>query len=60
MQVIIDKETGRSKGYGFVKFTNSRSYDAALAEASGQVCPPSQHKVFLLKGITILLDPCEC
>jgi RNA recognition motif-containing protein len=33
----MDKETGRSKGYGFVKFTSSRSYDDALAEANGQV-----------------------
>jgi RNA recognition motif-containing protein len=35
-QVIVDRETGRSKGFGFVQMTNPGEADAATAALNGQ------------------------
>lgn len=68
LQVIMDKDTGRSKGYGFVKFTSSRSYDNALSEANGQVNPPPRLQGFHIPNqpgfefpsdACPSVDPCE-
>ncbi|HCC23825.1 TPA: RNA-binding protein [Candidatus Falkowbacteria bacterium] len=34
--VIMDKMTGRSKGFGFVTFTNDEDADKAMAELNGK------------------------
>ena len=36
-QVVIDRETGRSKGYGFVKFDDSRDAEDAINGSHGKV-----------------------
>ena len=36
-QVVIDRETGRSKGYGFVKFDDTRDASDAIASCHGKV-----------------------
>jgi RNA recognition motif-containing protein len=33
--VIMDRATGRSKGFGFVEMTNDEEADAAIAKADG-------------------------
>ena len=33
--VIMDRATGRSKGFGFVEMTNDAEADAAVAKADG-------------------------
>ena len=33
--VIMDRETGRSKGFGFVEMTNDAEADAAIAKGDG-------------------------
>ena len=35
-QVISDRETGRSKGFGFVEMANDAEADAAIAALNGQ------------------------
>lgn len=35
IQIIIDPATGRSKGYGFVRFTNEYERDQAIAQLNG-------------------------
>ena len=35
-QVIMDRETGRSKGFGFVEMDNGAEADAAIAALNGQ------------------------
>ena len=35
-QVIMDRETGRSKGFGFVEMDNGVEADAAIAALNGQ------------------------
>ena len=35
-QVITDRETGRSKGFGFVEMENAQEADAAIAALNGQ------------------------
>lgn len=37
-QVVTDNVTGRSKGYGFVRFGTEEERDAALTEMNGEVC----------------------
>lgn len=37
LQVVIDRETGRSKGYGFVKFDDTRDASDAIASCHGKV-----------------------
>ncbi len=34
--VIMDRESGRSKGYGFVEFEDDAAGEAAIAKADGQ------------------------
>jgi len=35
-QVITDRETGRSKGFGFVEMTNDQEADAAISALNGK------------------------
>jgi RNA recognition motif-containing protein len=35
-QVIMDRDTGRSKGFGFVEMGDSQTADAAIAALNGQ------------------------
>ena len=35
-QVVMDRDTGRSKGFGFVEMTNDNEARAAIAALSGQ------------------------
>ncbi len=35
-QVIMDRDTGRSKGFGFVEMTNDQEANAAIAALNGQ------------------------
>lgn len=35
-EVIMDRETGRSKGFGFVEMTNSQAGNAAMNALNGQ------------------------
>lgn len=37
-KVVIDRVTGRSKGYGFVKFGDEREQQRAMTEMNGVVC----------------------
>ena len=37
-KVITDAATGRSKGYGFVRFGSEEERDRALTEMNGQYC----------------------
>ena len=37
MQVVIDRETQRSKGYGFVKFEDPRDAKDAISGCNGKV-----------------------
>jgi len=34
--VIVDRETGRSKGFGFVEYSDDQEAQAAIAELDGQ------------------------
>jgi RNA recognition motif-containing protein len=35
-QIIMDRDTGRSKGFGFVEMNNGAEADAAIAALNGQ------------------------
>lgn len=35
-QVVMDRDTGRSKGFGFVEFSDSQAASAAIAEMNGK------------------------
>ncbi|MBT3235238.1 MAG: RNA-binding protein [Bdellovibrionales bacterium] len=35
-RVIMDRQSGRSKGFGFIEMTDTESGDAALAEMNGK------------------------
>lgn len=38
MDVIRDKETGRSRGFGFVKYDNVEDAKDAMTAMNGKVC----------------------
>lgn len=45
LQIIYDQETGRSRGFGFIKFEDQRDADDAIVEADGKASdlrPPLQ------------------
>jgi RNA recognition motif-containing protein len=35
-QVVMDRDTGRSKGFGFVEFSNDQEADAAISALNGR------------------------
>ena len=35
-QVVMDRDTGRSKGFGFVEFSNDKEADAAISALNGR------------------------
>lgn len=35
-QVVMDRDTGRSKGFGFVEFSNSQAATAAISALNGK------------------------
>ena len=37
-KVIMDRETGRSRGFAFISFTESRDAEEALRSLNGEVC----------------------
>jgi cold-inducible RNA-binding protein len=37
-RVIMDRETGRSKGFGFVEMSNDEEAQAAISALNGQEC----------------------
>lgn len=37
-KVVIDASTGRSKGYGFVKFADENEKNRAMVEMNGMYC----------------------
>lgn len=47
--VIVDRETGRSKGFGFVEYTTDEAAETALAQMNGRVLPVLPASEFLLK-----------
>ena len=42
VQIVFNPETGKSKGFGFVKFDDARDAEDAINEANGKVRPSSQ------------------
>ena len=48
--IIIDRETGRSKGYGFVVMSNDAEAKAAIAALNGKECGGYTVKVDEAKG----------
>ena len=39
VQIVFNPETGKSKGFGFVKFDDARDAEDAINEANGKVRP---------------------
>lgn len=50
-RVITDRETGRSRGFGFVTFTSSEDASAAISAMDGKV-----HTFVILKLTSIISD----
>lgn len=47
-KVVIDRETGRSRGFGFISYAESSSVDECISALDGQVSR-TFHVVFRLK-----------
>eukprot|EP00330_Aristerostoma_sp_ATCC50986_P008378 CAMPEP_0114596884 /NCGR_PEP_ID=MMETSP0125-20121206/19080_1 /TAXON_ID=485358 ORGANISM="Aristerostoma sp., Strain ATCC 50986" /NCGR_SAMPLE_ID=MMETSP0125 /ASSEMBLY_ACC=CAM_ASM_000245 /LENGTH=56 /DNA_ID=CAMNT_0001800713 /DNA_START=64 /DNA_END=234 /DNA_ORIENTATION=- len=47
---MIDKATGRSKGFGFVSYDNAQSAQAAIASMNGYQCGSKKLKVQIKKS----------
>ena len=45
MQVVVDHETNRSKGFGFVTFIDPRDAADAVHDARGKVLHPRLHQL---------------
>jgi len=43
--MTVDKETGQSKGFGFVSFATVESADAALAQMNGALVGDKQIRI---------------
>lgn len=54
-RVIVDKNTGHPKGYGFVKFTNEDCAQKAMAQMNGHMLNNKRLKVTPAKGPTASL-----
>ncbi|MFI4912776.1 MAG: RNA recognition motif domain-containing protein [Sedimentisphaeraceae bacterium JB056] len=50
--VIMDRETGRSKGFGFVEFSTEEEAQSAISELDGQDCDGRALKVNEAKPMT--------
>jgi len=50
--VIMDRETGRSKGFGFVEMSSDAEAQAAISELDGQDCDGRALKVNEAKPMT--------
>lgn len=37
-RIIMDRETGRSRGFGFVSYTSAEEANAAISGLDGKVC----------------------
>ncbi len=48
-QVIMDRETGRSRGFGFVEMASSDAANTAISELNGKEIDGRQLKVNLAK-----------
>lgn len=46
-KVIVDRETGRSRGFGFVNFNDETAATAAISEMDGKVCIECSNSVFV-------------
>lgn len=44
-KVVIDRATGRSKGYGFVRFTDETEQLRAMTEMNGMFCSTRQMRI---------------
>ncbi len=51
-RIMVERDTGRSRGFGFVSFDNSESADAAIRQLDGFTIGGKRLKVSLKKEIT--------
>ena len=49
MQIVFNPETGKSKGFGFVKFEDARDAEDAIDQANGKV---STALIFLSNSVS--------
>ncbi|PWA89143.1 RNA-binding (RRM/RBD/RNP motifs) family protein [Artemisia annua] len=58
--VVPDRNTGRSKGYGFVKIADEMERNHAINEMNGMYCSTSfSNAICCTKGYTLLLTAME-
>lgn len=50
MRIMTDKNSGRSKGYGFVSYDNPRAAEEAIRKVNGRQALGKRLKVELKKG----------